>query len=194
LKNGTRVSTDYVILCTGFLHNVGTFKEDLRAQYGLPCEDDFSAKWAELDALGEQKVDSLLPLLKNPPNTEHAGSTKRPGRLYRRLISPSMASKGDRSIYFPGLIHSVFTPLVAEFQALWGVAFMLGKLDLPSQEEMEEEVAVWNAWSRKRYLEQGRKHAYAIYDYLSVRNPFLIFFHADSNNYSHYKVHRYPCT
>ena len=80
-----------------------------------------------------------------------------------------MAAEGDRSIYFPGLIHSVYTPLVAELQALWGVAFMLGRLDVPDQAAMEQEVAVWNAWTRKRYLEQGRKHAYAIYDYLAVR-------------------------
>jgi len=51
---------------------------------------------------------------------------------------------------------------------LWGVAFMLGMIDVPSEEEMNIEVTTWNAWSRKRYLEQGRKHAYAIYDYLSV--------------------------
>jgi len=169
LKNGTRIPTDYVILCTGFTHNLSTFKEGLRAQYGLPSKEDFSAKWDKLDALGEQKVNTLLPLLKNPPNTVRGTSEKRPCRLYRRLISPSMAMKGDRSIYFPGLIHSVYTPLVAELQALWGSAFMLGRLDLPDQGSMEEEVAVWNAWTRKRYLEQGRKHAYSIYDYLAVR-------------------------
>lgn len=47
-------------------------------------------------------------------------------------------------------------------QALWGVAYLLGQLEVPNQDDMEKEIAVWNAWTRKRYLEQGRKHAYSI--------------------------------
>lgn len=86
-----------------------------------------------------------------------------------------MAAKNDRSIYFPGLIPSIFTPLVSEMQALWGRAYMLGRLDVPDAETMEEEVATWNVWTRKRYLAQGQKHAYAIYDYLSVRVPWIVF-------------------
>lgn len=170
LSNGTRITTDQVVLCTGFLPNLNTFSEELRTQYNISSLPDRSPKAAKLDHLGEQIVDELLPLLQHPPDTRISPPTKRPSTLYRRLISPAAAAKGDRSIFFPGLIHSVFTPLVAEFQALWGVAFMLGKIDLPSEEDMDLEVATWNAWSRKRYLEQGRKHAYAIYDYLSVCN------------------------
>ena len=169
LSNGSRITTDEVILCTGFLPNLNTFSEDLRAQYNVSSQPDYSPTALKLDFKGENTVNELLPLLQHPPDTNIAPPTKRPSTLYRRLISPAAAAKGDRSIFFPGLIHSVFTPLVAEFQALWGVAFMLGKIDVPSEEEMEVEVATWNAWSRKRYLEQGRKHAYAIYDYLSVR-------------------------
>lgn len=168
LSNGTRITTDEVVLCTGFLPNLNTFSEELRTQYNISSLIDKSPKTVKLDLLGEQIVDELLPLLQYPPDTNIAPPTKRPSTLYRRLISPAAAAKGDRTIFFPGLIHSVFTPLVAEFQALWGVAFMLGMIDVPSEEEMNIEVTTWNAWSRKRYLEQGRKHAYAIYDYLSV--------------------------
>ncbi|KAL9613791.1 MAG: hypothetical protein Q9167_001682 [Letrouitia subvulpina] len=167
LLNGANLPTDYVILCTGWTHNLGTFKDDLREKYGLPSKADFSIKWQKLDAQAEDKVNSILPILSNPPDTVVPSTERRPWRLYRRLISPSMSAQGDRSIFFPGQIHSVYTPLVAEFQALWGVAWMLGRLNPPSQAEMEEEVAVWNAWTRKRYLEQGRKHAYSIYDYLA---------------------------
>ena len=170
-----RLNTDYVVLCTGFTHNLNTFSEDLRAQYGLPTTKDSDPKWAKLDAQGELAVNEMLPLLEHPPITNRGSNKKRPSRLYRWLISPEMAAKGDRSIYFPGLIHSVYTPLVAELQALWGVAFMLGRLDVPEQATMEQEVAGWNAWTRKRYLEQGRKHAYAIYDYLAVSPVSLIF-------------------
>ena len=158
-----------MILCTGFTHNLDTFSDELKAQYELPSEGDTSPTQEKLDAWAAQKVDNLLPVLKNPPNGFGKTSRKRPCRLYRQLISPHMAARGDRSIYFPGLIHSVYTPLVSELQALWGVAYMLDRLDLPDLESMLEQTAVWNAWTSKRYLEQGRKHAYSIYDYIAVR-------------------------
>ncbi|KAI4232033.1 MAG: hypothetical protein LQ349_005243 [Xanthoria aureola] len=167
LRDGTVLETDCVILCTGWTHNLGTFKEGLREQYGLPSKADHSIKWQKLDAQAEDKVNQLLPILANPPDTVVPSTERRPWRLYRRLISPAMAARGDRSLFFPGQIHSVYTPLVAEFQALWGVAWMLGRLPLPGQKQMEEEVSLWNAWTGKRYLEQGRKHAYSIYDYLA---------------------------
>jgi hypothetical protein len=169
-----------VILCTGFTHNLGTFSDDLKAQYELPSREEPSVEREKLDAWAEQEVDRLLPMLKYPPEEAPQISSKRPCRLYRQLISPTMAAKGDRSIYFPGLIHSVYTPLVSELQALWGVAFMLDRLDLPDLKSMVEQTAVWNAWTSKRYLEQGRKHAYSIYDYLAVRSlsfsPFRAYF------------------
>jgi hypothetical protein len=84
------------------------------------------------------------------------------------LVVPSLVAAGARSIYFPGFIHSIYTPTVSEVQALWGVAFLLGLHDPPSLREMEQEVAEWNVWTRKRYVGQGRKHAYAIFDFLPV--------------------------
>jgi dimethylaniline monooxygenase (N-oxide forming) len=169
LKNGTTLDTDQAILCTGWTHNLGLFDEKTRIEYGLPSKADFNEKWQKLDAEGDEIVLDKLPYLrKNAPDTVNSASQKRPWRLYRRLISPVMAAKGDRSIFFPGQIHSVYTPLVAEAQALWGVAFLLGRIDIPDQREMEKEVAVWCAWTRRRYLEQGRRHAYSIYDYLAV--------------------------
>ncbi|OKL57961.1 hypothetical protein UA08_06761 [Talaromyces atroroseus] len=168
LVNGTSLPTDYVILCTGWTDALEPFKQDLRAQFDLPSNEDFKSKWQKLDIQAEEIVEKALPLLINTPDTfVPSASQRRPWRLYRRLVSSRMAAEGDRSIFFPGQIHSVYTPLVAEMQALWGVSFLLGQLELPSQEEMEEEIAVWNAWTRKRYLEQGRKHAYSIYDYLA---------------------------
>ncbi|KAL8757681.1 MAG: hypothetical protein Q9184_004142 [Pyrenodesmia sp. 2 TL-2023] len=170
LKNGSILSTDYVILCTGFEKSYRTFDRDLRMDCNLTYEH--TEKWAKLDARGERVVNQKLPYLKErpvKPKSRHDEESllHGPSRHYRRLIVPHMAARGDRSIYFPGQIHSIFTPLVSEFQALWGCAYMLGRLDVPNQDSMEEEVAIWNVWTRKRYLAQGQKHAYAIYDYLS---------------------------
>lgn len=179
LRSGARFQTDYVILCTGFDKSYQPFSDDLQQVCGLTPDPLDRDKWANLEASAEMTVDELLPAIKCSPlpipenvNHDHTSGNQKmshgPSRHYRRMIVPALAAEGDRSIYFPGFIHSIYTPLVSEVQALWGVAFMLGLHDLPSQTAMEREVAEWNVWSRKRYLTQGKKHAYAIYDFLSV--------------------------
>lgn len=173
LANGIRIPADFVVLCTGWTDNLSNFERDLRAEIGLPSDADFKGRWAELDAQADAKIDRLLPNLNLMPHETPDSFSKRPAehrpwRLYRRLVSPALADAGDRSILFPGQIHSVFTPLVAEVQALWGAAFLLGRLEVPAFKAMQEEVALWNSWTKKRYLAQGKKHAYSIYDYLAV--------------------------
>lgn len=175
LSNGTVIDADYVVMCTGWTHNFSPFSMSARAEIGLPCKADLDEKWAKKDAQADCTVDQLLPNLNSipkemPKEAKIESPTGQPWRLYRSLVSPEMAEAEDRSIYFPGQVHSVFTPLLCEIQALWGAAFLFGKLSLPSKEAMQEEIALWNSWTKKRYLAQGRKHAYAIYDYLAASN------------------------
>lgn len=163
-------------MCTGWTYNFSPFSPDLRADIGLPYRARSDNKWAAKDAQADLIVDELLPNLNSipkalPKEVKESLPAVQPWRLYRRLVSPELADSQDRSIYFPGQVHSVFTPLLCELQALWGTAFLLGKIPMPSLEVMQEEVAVWNSWTKKRYLAQGAKHAYAIYDYLAVRTP-----------------------
>ncbi|KAI1878294.1 uncharacterized protein JN550_000476 [Neoarthrinium moseri] len=181
LRNGTQLKTDYVILCTGFDKNYDPFDDDLEVQCGLKLDSTEKGKWARLETRAAKTVDVLLPVLRESGvplrdletmKTETINGEKKqlsfgPSRHYRRMVAPKLAAEGDRSIFFPGLMHNVYTPLVGEVQALWGVAFMLGLHDVPSLPEMEEEAAVWNAWTAKRYLTQGRKHSYGIYDFIS---------------------------
>ncbi|KAL8366729.1 hypothetical protein RB595_010540 [Gaeumannomyces hyphopodioides] len=178
--------TDYVVLCTGFDKSYHVFDDATLRRCGLapdadPAEQD---RWARLDAEAVDRVDGLLPILKTPPAALHGGKQPAktaggrkllhgPNRHYRWLISPTLAAEGDRSVYFPGFIHSIYTPVVSETQALWGVAFLLGLLDLPSKQDMETDVATWNVWTRKRYVVQGPKNAYGIYDFISYINVLL---------------------
>ena len=161
-------------MCTGWTHNFSPFSMSARAEIGLPCKADPDSNWAEKDAQADCRVDQLLPNLNSipkemPKEAKIESPAGQPWRLYRRLVSPEMVEAGNRSIYFPGQVHSVFTPLLCEIQALWGAAFLLGMLPMPNKEAMQEEIALWNSWTKKRYLAQGKKHAYAIYDYLAVR-------------------------
>ncbi|KAJ5788015.1 cofactor FMO1 FAD enzyme [Penicillium paradoxum] len=179
LDNGTSFQSDYIILCTGFDKSYHVFSEEMQQRCGLASTTNrkVEIRWTKLESEALKTVEELLPQLRNPPAAlqkprilaKEAGGRKLihgPSRHYRRLIVPELAASGDRSICFPGFIHTIYTPLVAETQALWSVAFLLGLLDLPSQENMEAEVAEWNVWTGKRYIAQGKKNAYAIYDFL----------------------------
>ncbi|KAF5564995.1 hypothetical protein FNAPI_1880 [Fusarium napiforme] len=171
LKNGYSIAADIVIHCTGFDKGYDAFEPSLRHELGLEYDPKEFSRWTMLDEKAERTVDDLLPYLREAPSRYgDSKATKRtrhgPNRHYRRLVVPELAARGDRSILFPGHIHSAFTPLAAELQALWGVSWMLGWRDLPPREEMEVEAANFNAWTRKRYLEQGKKHSYFIYDYI----------------------------
>jgi len=174
LKNDTSVQSDMIIACTGFEKPYRPFSRELRKELGLTYDETESEKWTKLHAKAEAKIDALLPMLaENAPKVETVRKSSEevlrgPNRHYRRLIPLNQAAKDERSICFPGLVHVIFTPTVSEFQALWNAAYLLGKIALPSLEDMEQEIATFNVWTKKRHLEMGQKHAYCIFDYLSV--------------------------
>ncbi|KAJ8107958.1 hypothetical protein ONZ43_g6571 [Nemania bipapillata] len=172
LKNGISLQSDMVIACTGFGKPHGPFNTELRNALGLSYDDADSDKWALLDEEAERKVDALLPVLKENPLAHLKSTTPKvrshgPTRHYRAILPLKLAAQNDRSICFLGQIHSIFTPTTNEFSALWAAAYLQGKLDVPSIDEMEKEVAVFHAWERKRYLEIGAKNSYCILDFLS---------------------------
>lgn len=84
------------------------------------------------------------------------------------MVPPEYAARNERSIIFLGHIHTMNTPMIAEIASLWAVAYLQGKLEIPNLPAMEAEVARWNAWTRRRYLGQGEKTPYAMYDSVHV--------------------------
>ncbi|PHH59277.1 hypothetical protein CDD82_2519 [Ophiocordyceps australis] len=124
LQNGTSFSTDYVVLSTGFDKSFHVFDPSLQRELGLVHDESQADKWARLDASADAAIDSLLPSLKHTPfsgreleREQSAGGRKLlhgPSRHFRRLVVPALAARGDRSIVFPGFIHSIYTPMVSE--------------------------------------------------------------------------------
>jgi len=166
-----------VIACTGFSKPHGPFSTELSKDLGLSYDDTESTRWAYLDQEADRIVNELLPVLKDNPLREQLGPAAAkvrldgPTRHYRAILPLKLAKQNDRSICFLGQIHSIFTPTTNELSALWAAAYMLGKLKLPSVDDMELEVATFHAWERKRYLEMGAKNSYCILDFLSVSTP-----------------------
>ncbi|KAI3393102.1 hypothetical protein diail_4731 [Diaporthe ilicicola] len=183
LRGGERFQTDMVIMCTGFDKSARAFGDHLGPLCGLAANPEGSAdeaRWAALEAEASDHVDELFPVLSRPPaglDGRVLGSRRPsrdgPSRHYRRMVSPYLAAQGDRSLFFLCMLHTASTPLVVEMQSLWGVAFMLGLIDVPSLAAMEREAALWNAWTRKRYPGIGRTHSYAIFDFQSYLDQLL---------------------
>lgn len=181
LRSGQTVQTDYIIMCTGWGDHFSMFDAPTKVELGLPAvgetprshtESSDDLWWAKFDIAAEKEVNSKLPMLAKPPGlrSPQANNGQARGRwaLYRRVIPLSLAEKGDRSLAIMGQIHTVQTPLVAEMQSFWAIIYLLGEIDLPDHDTMAREIAEWNAWTRKRYLSQGQKFPYSLYDFLPV--------------------------
>ena len=185
LESGTLIETDFVVMCTGWGDHFSMFDDETKAELGLPtyknskqlppssrlsAADDMC--WEKYDKAADKSVNDRLPFLAQAPTSMNAHTNDvqphRRWRLYRRSIPMQLALKNDRSLAIMGQIHTVQTPLVADIQSFWTILYLLGKLDLPDKETMAREIAEWNAWTKKRYLSQGEKFPYSLYDFLPV--------------------------
>jgi len=171
--DGSYLEADIVILSTGWKTKHSIFSDKDCLAYGLPSfrKDDIQTQleWRRLDNYADDQVDSLLPFLKDTPSIPNKDSTENgatPYRLYRHII-PATAAGQDRSIAFIGMLRTTGAPLVFEAQALWACAYLADKINIPPRNEMEEEVALTNAWIKKRYI-CGHKVPFALFDFMAV--------------------------
>lgn len=182
LKSGASPEADFLVLCTGWGDHFGMFDAEHKSKLGLPSygagmpqpihDVKSSVDWQRFDQEADAIVDHRLPFLASPPEVKFHRALKpqdqKKFRLYRRCVPVHLALEGDRSVAILGQIHTVQTPLVSEVQSLWAVLYLLGEMELPDAETMASEVSLWNAWTRKRYLNQGQKFPYSLYDFLPV--------------------------
>lgn len=180
-SSGRSIAADQIVACTGWGDHFGMFDASLKTEMGLPsCQQgetdgprDFS--WDQDDIDATKSVNRQLPLLNMPPKLKNPlpNEPQQKWRLFRRAIPLKFALEKDRSFAILNQLHTVQTPLVAEVQALWTILYLLGEIALPEEAEMRKEIAEWNVWTKKRYLSQGAKFPYSIYDFLPVSFPFL---------------------
>ncbi|KAJ8133485.1 hypothetical protein O1611_g144 [Lasiodiplodia mahajangana] len=173
------INADYMIMCTGWGDHFGIFDPEHKAKIGLPAygtevvpsSEGEDIDWKTYYEIADKSVNEKLPFLAKPPNLKYTKGSdpalQKKWNLYRRVVPVSMAAKGDRSLAILGQIHTVQTPLVSEVQSLWAILYLLGEIELPDVDTMAKEVSLWNTWTRKRYLNQGLKHTYSLYDFIS---------------------------
>ncbi|KUL87847.1 hypothetical protein ZTR_03153 [Talaromyces verruculosus] len=177
LQSNERVPTDYIVMCTGWGDHFAFFDAEIKQEIRLPIHNNPSdqkvkqslSRWDQADKDADVAVNLKLPLLAQVPPVRNPENIQRPQkkwRLYRRAVPLELAEKGDRSLVILGQIHTVQTPLVAEIQSFWAILYLLGHISLPDSDTMVREIAEWNAWIRNRYLSQGQKFPYSLYDFL----------------------------
>ncbi|KAK7756194.1 hypothetical protein SLS62_001787 [Diatrype stigma] len=187
LRSGTSVNADYIITCTGWGDHFAMFDDKHKSMLGLPAYDgkpghpleEKGIDWESYYRVADKVVDAQLPFLADAPKLKYPApldpALQKRWNLYRRVVPLSMAEKGDRSIAILGQIHTIQTPLLSEVQSLWAILYLIGEIDLPDVDTMAKEVSLWNTWTRKRYLNQGQKHTYSLYDFLSDKYIDCIF-------------------
>ncbi|KAF2837927.1 FAD/NAD(P)-binding domain-containing protein [Patellaria atrata CBS 101060] len=168
LDNGTQLPAELVVLATGWKVKQNLFSDQDAQALGLPSEARFDAetrsKWSKLNGDAEKEILLEYPSLRDSP-TGTLSREENDYCLYRYLI-PSSYLNDDRSIGFIGFLRTASNPMVYEAQALWLTAYLLGVLNVPSQEKREREVARSNAWMWRRYM-SGRRMPFAFFDFIS---------------------------
>ncbi|KAF6240609.1 hypothetical protein HO173_001280 [Letharia columbiana] len=178
LQSGDVLHADYIVSCTGWGDHFGMFDAELKTELGLPAfantlpggrsKEDIA--WEKHDVAATKTVDERLPFLAQGPELKtpkaNDASAQRRWRLYKRAVPLNLALKDDRSLVILGQIHTIQTPMVSEIQSFWSILYLLGELDLPDEATMTREIAEWNVWTRKRYISQGQKFPYCIFDFL----------------------------
>ena len=153
------------------------FSPEQLVEFGLPhphADEDPAerATWAELQSISDQQVVTRFPQLANPPPHHQRPITQAPYRLYN-LIAPLSDIDSDRSIAFIGhiLVGNYFRGV--EAQAMWATAYFDGKLVLPDAQQRKKDVALLTAWCRRRYLTNGEKGIWIVFELVGYADRLL---------------------
>lgn len=129
---------------------------------GLPIDlseepSSNAEEWDLVHQRANESVKNKLPELKNPREFGLPAPTETPYRLYRNIIPPALAVRGDRLIAFTGMLVTSQIVIFSELSSLYAVAYMEDLLPspLPWLHAMKQEIALTNAWTEARYGHRG---------------------------------------
>jgi dimethylaniline monooxygenase (N-oxide forming) len=177
-SDGQIVPCDAAVFATGWQINQPTiFGPSLLPDLGLPFdlknEDPETAKyWNTLDQASKSKLRPLFPMLANLPpevveyDLEHNRPvTTTPFRLFRGMVPPKLAARGDRSLIMLGLLINTNVPIYAEVSSLWGIAYLenlpfspLTSYMLSDERAMNEDISLLEEWNVLRFRDKAAKY------------------------------------
>jgi hypothetical protein len=172
--NGQSVEADAILCGTGFKDSIPFLTTEQCIELGLPhpqAEEppELQKEWSERDAVAEKAVRERFYRVTSPPTPPpndkfgDISPSHTPFRLYNCIapIDPSF----NRSIAFVGFstLTNMFTN--SELSAIWATAYLDGNLNLPSEEEMKNDVAYTTTYMRLRNPTYGRVGNFYNFDY-----------------------------
>ncbi|KAK6355586.1 hypothetical protein TWF696_004686 [Orbilia brochopaga] len=176
LASGESFQTDAVIFATGWKASLSLFSEnlELEMQLGLPSTsytDEYSKKWKALEDEADKRVYAENPMLKDAPAPPKIPPQESgPFRLYHYTVPTNFA---DRSIAFLGVAPTPGTTPYGMVMGLWAAAYLAGKLDLPSKEEMEKVTAFELRFTQIRHIGLSNEFPLISFDWMSIASQFL---------------------
>lgn len=176
LSTGKTIPSDGIIFCIGWeLSYPSMFAPTLAHEIGLPVDFDILSieekeYWQSLDYTSESRLLQRYPKLKDPPSNIHIRKhPKTPFRLFRSMFPPKLAVQGDNSLVILGNWANGKVQTTAEISSLWAVAYLEGlmpsstKVKLTNLDEMNRDIALVDAFRRKRYL-NGFQFRISVFD------------------------------
>lgn len=157
LSNGEELRSDLVVDCTGYKSTLPFLSPGLKAHLGLPCPSSampptLLAHWTDLEKAEDKRILSRFPFLSNAPSdpsstikSDSEAESSQPYRLYRGILSPYAPL-----VLIGHLLHGNHF-MAAEVQAIWAVAALSGRLEIPDKKDMEGDIASFVAWAWRRY-------------------------------------------
>lgn len=173
LANDTRILADAIVFATGWQSTQTYLDPSTSVFLGLPVDTseidlDVAKRWTILEEKADEEVLARFPLLQNAPPHRQPPQTLNPFRLYSSVLPLT-----DHTILFPGRMMLGNHFRNAEVQALYSVAILDGKLQIPSKEVMEQSTAKMVAWCRRRYLTKGRMGNWMYFDMVPYTDMLL---------------------
>ena len=164
LNTGAVIETDAIVWCTGWgISNYALFSSDLANELGLPVKVDElpsseRSYWAALDTEAGDRLLKSYCILRSPPVKPASNVPITTFRLFRYIIPPKLAARGDNSIVVIGNYANGQIQLTAGVVSLFAIAYLEDMLPpatkslLRNTEAMHKDIAHVDAFRRKRYL------------------------------------------
>lgn len=171
LTNNTSIPADAIAFATGWKHAQShLFTPEESLDLGLPTPlshepPSLRQHWDHLDTQADAEILSSFPLLASPPNHKTFPPHFTRHRMYHGIISPNLLSRNDRSIAFLGHTIVAHTPIHSHIGAIWAIAWLQNLMTIPkTQGELEQEVALANAFCERRYVAKGRHQPLVLFE------------------------------
>lgn len=172
LANDTRLHADAVVFATGWKVTPSHIDDALAFSLGLPVQQ--AAKnneprlTDEVELEAANAVHARFPLLKHAPPHRQQHTSMTPSRLYKAMLPVS-----DHSIVFLGRMMLGNHFRNAEVQALYAVAALDSRLQLPTKNDMRKDTAMVLAWNKQRYLQKGQLGMWFYFDMVPYTDMLL---------------------